>query len=484
MSNAAEFILDFERKHVLILRPFGPYYADAVKRLGEQTDLQTTECSSLGEMAVISRRIGVCVLLVYCPDESHASAIVAMLEFCQAEIKSRKIRVLITVSRDFMFLLPRFIRDGATEVVQEPISPKILYDKIDRYLDILPSRDQNGRILPPKPRLKGTGADLSTEPEITWQVPLTLKSDCWTTIEGKTRWSPESRTWSVSLIGPPPFFGEWIPARSSGTSVAGDSRWEWKPNEQGRGLFDHEDGVWHFRGEKPKFEEGAWVFSGPNPKLAFYQSRKSEGTKVEGKHREIRIAEDSVQGKYAAELIEQAFRAQALIGNMDTGNTEPPPQPETPVHEEIKLKSDLLVTPMVAAFLVSELVGMRKLAPLEMLAKFCDYLKNASWGGQIEFWLAPPLTTSPNWICVQHEDAMEVHLQKELNSADGPDPEMIRHKNYRAIPMFQGSKRLGALVASGMKAEVYTDLELISYTKVLYEILYAVTAEDINRLVA
>ena len=217
---------------MLVLEPFGPYYDEAIQRLGEQQDLQVVECGSLKEMAGLARNVGVCVVLCHCPDESFSPEFVMLLQTLRTEIRERKIRVVITVSRDYLILQPKFIREGANEVVPQPITPKQLYLKIDRYLDILPSRDDRGNIIPPQSRDKAAAADLSDEPQITWHVPLKIKSDCWTTIEGKTRWLSGPRKWSVALIGPPPQFGEWATAeRMPGRAPEPEEpTWEWIPS--------------------------------------------------------------------------------------------------------------------------------------------------------------------------------------------------------------------------------------------------------------
>jgi hypothetical protein len=110
LAKSAEFILEFEAKQILVLEPFGPYYEDVIKRLGEQPDLQVVECASLKEMAGLCRQVRICLILAHCADQRQASRFVDLLQACQNEVRDRRARIVITVSNDFVCLQPRFVR--------------------------------------------------------------------------------------------------------------------------------------------------------------------------------------------------------------------------------------------------------------------------------------------------------------------------------------------------------------------------------------
>lgn len=491
MAKSAEFILDFEAKQVLVLEPFGPYYHDVFKRLAEQKDLQVVECPSLQELGILARQVGVCLVVGHCNSEAEASGFIRILELCRKEILERKIRLVITVSKDFVLLQPRFVRAGASLVLQQPISPKLLYARLDRYLDILPSRNKYGKLIPPKPRQHGTGEDLSDEPVVTWQQPLRLKSDCWMPIDGKTRWTPGANKWTAALIGPPPEYGEWTesdslpedPARP--VSPPPERTWEWIPSGLTHDPFVLEEGAWKFRGEKPEYKDGAWTFAGKHPKLAFICDGENQGTKFVGDENSLDFSENSPQVLKAVELIETALRNELKISNPVVSDAGSMPSSREKASEEspgatpdylrrvvmngsggeAKALNAIQVNPLLAALLISEMAQSRKFTPEAILWNACVYLSEAVKDSVIELWVKTPT----RWKCVQHDDLIDMALQQRLESATYE--KMLRVGEQRAFVIDHEGERLGALVVGGAGGKAFSDVEIQGFGKVFVQVL-------------
>lgn len=417
MAKSAEFILDYEAKQVLVLEPYSPECEEAIARLAEQPRLQIVECPSLKEIASVGHRVEVCVMIAHCESSEDASGFMELLRTCRDGLKERKIRILITVNKDFYTLQTRFVRAGATEVVQVPVSGNVLYKKLDRYLKLVPSRDQHGNILETKP--------WTTEPEVSWKDPLDLQSDFWMPIEGKTHWTRASKKWSITLLGPPPSYGEWTESEpfQISPSKPEEQTWEWVPKDQTTDPFVLEEGAWKFHGDKPEFKDGSWEFKGLNPKLAFVQEDGVTEAKLDGNPEGLEITENSPQTLVAAELIEEAWKNDK---------------------ESQNLSKRYSVNPLLSALLVSEMVQSCKFTPYEMLDRFCEYLKRSTGGAEVGM----VIPTQAGWKFISQDKVLNTDLQRQIESGGGT-PKLLRSGEFYAYPLVYNGACMAALVSEG-----------------------------------
>lgn len=455
-------------KSLLILRPFAPSYDEVVTCLKACAGLEVVECSSLEELAAQVRRLGACVVLAHCQEESHASEFLDFFETCQSEIRVHLVRVMVTTAgADFATLQPKFVREGACEVLAQPIHTRTLAAKIERFVDQLPARG----------------------PQIRWSAPLKLQSDCWSLIEGKIRWIPGACKWSVTLIGPPPQYGEWSACDTAAEAEREESIWEWIPNGLNDDPFILEDGAWKFRGEKPEFKDGAWQFVGNFPMLAFVRAfnHKGEvlGVRFEGNTQFLTAATDSDRASAASELIEKALREHARVASeiktSDRASTHaqplPPASSEGSVPEYLRRvrapekKCEVVAKTgtfslLAVAYLASELQKNRALSLPEVLTEYCRGIANACEGKAVEFWFS----RESDWKCVQHDDLMDMALEQRLKVA-GNQVAVIRASESCAVLLVHEGERLGALVFSRLAAERFTETEILGVAEALLGIL-------------
>jgi hypothetical protein len=334
---------------------------------------------------------------------------------------------------------------------------------------------------------------LESDEKTLWKKPLETSSDCWMNIEGKMRWVPGAKKWFVSMLGPPPIYGEWNRCDID----PDDPYWEWIPNGLTDDPFVLEVGVWIFYGKKPEFVEGAWLFSGYYPKMLFCHANKTVTIKFQGNEEYLEMAENSDQSRSAAELMERSLHedrripreADAVLSN-EAAKSQPvtqfkkiqiQPAPDylrrLPCHQAKSSRPDgdsLALNPLAAAFYASELMRRRDLCATEMLWKLCEYLKQICGGGQIEIWIA----TDAAWKCVQHEDLLDMSLFQKMKAA-GPKDLLIRSGDQRAVLIVADKKQLGALIVGDGKASLYTDYELLSFAKLLLGILTGMKSEEV-----
>ncbi len=458
MVEKSEFLLKNETRQVLVLKPsvepLGPAFVAALQRLAERSDVQVIESASVEEIFQISARSKNCLVVAHCSSEQQSGDLNHLLDLCKKEIQSRTTRVLITVSEDFLFLQPKFVRRGAAEVLQHPVSRDVFYAKFERLID---------------------------REKIIWKAPLSLRSDCWMLIEGKTRWIPGAKKWLLTVIGPPPSYGEWIPCDFTSGML-----WEWLPNGLTDDPFILEEGVWTFHGKKPEFKDGAWLFSGHLPKLSFTRNDENPHVKFEGESDFLNVAMESLQSKISADLIEKSLRSSCRLpreiappvfrgsapvfpGDEPVGGASKLPAPDylkrVPSQEGKSPCPDsnsLAIHPLAAAFYVSELMRRRDLVPTQMLWKFCEHLKQVSNGGIIELWIA----NGNQWACIQHDDLIDMALHQRLVNA-GVRDSLVRFGGQRALLITDGIKQLGVLVVEAGAADVFTDYELLTFCQFL-----------------
>jgi hypothetical protein len=111
----------------------------------------------------------------------------------------------------------------------------------------------------------------------------------------------------------------------------------------------------------------------------------------------------------------------------------------------------------------------RKIPTGRILWKFLEYLKLASGGGQVELWFF----RDGMWKCSQHDDLLDMALAQKLETTrlDHLREDIIRTDAHRAVLISEREERLGALVVLKGNADVFTDLEVKGFGKILTGLL-------------
>jgi hypothetical protein len=295
VTKSAEFIVELDQNQLLVLTPLGESFSGILSSLRGKPGLQLIECAGPSELISVSRQIGTCAAVVYCPKPAEAERYQSIVNALADEILNKKMKVVVVLGavgelNAFEELKHRFFQAGACDVVDELSGMVTIRDTIHRAIAVLPSRKSLSK--------KTAAYDLS------WAPPLRLESDCWLTLRDTLK--QIAGKWFLSLIGPLPRYGQWCAMDLSENPAfpPSESVWEWVPTDLMNDPFIHEEGAWVFRGEKPEFKGGSWRFIGPCIELSFLHKGASYGTKFSSDSKSMVIAEDSDHARSVVKRIE------------------------------------------------------------------------------------------------------------------------------------------------------------------------------------
>ncbi len=278
---------------IVAVEPHSDAFVSLLSRLEGLPHAQVAECRTLQEGVQMVRQLGFCVLLCYAGDLARGKELIQVLRLLQKEVTEKKVRMLIILGHSDDELLAKFDHYGASEVLPEPITERVLLHKVEHHLKALAQigaastsvdsqQELIGRLREQQLRKKLIGKKkqpVFANAGYKWVTALSLESDCWLCmtdvpqkIDGK---------WHLKMKGPHSSLGEWLELKS--TDIA-ERIWLWVPKDPANDPYVREEGGWIFKGLRPEcatqYGKDIWSFCGRKPELSFLREGHSFGSKL------------------------------------------------------------------------------------------------------------------------------------------------------------------------------------------------------------
>lgn len=318
------------------MEPIGPAIEAARAKLEQDESIQVIDSGGPLEATSLIKRVGTCLVLLSAPDQGEMVKQISMLKLLRELIQSKKVIVIVTTSISQRETHQKFIQYGCSEVILEPITPKSLLFKVDRFVKLQKKAriaEESGaaanaeretraaaqvktqaradgtyqEVTPLEARfadkVKRSKAAASTyaaakdEEALDWKIKpaLELQSDCWIARTKGSTLPPGvvkriADKWMIKLTGPGPLIGRWNLLENDGDQ---ENSWQWTPNDPDGDEFILEQGAWIYKGHKPEFVGEVWTFVGKRPELSFYYEGENYGSKFRIDAGTVAMAEDS-----------------------------------------------------------------------------------------------------------------------------------------------------------------------------------------------
>jgi hypothetical protein len=132
---------------------------------------------------------------------------------------------------------------------------------------------------------------------------INLSADCWI-LEQSSHIKKVNGMWCIYLIGPSANTGIW----EMSSEIGKENYWEFIANDPIHETLKGEQGVWFYKGNKPRLQNFHWQFIGERPELLYYLGGITEiyKFKLESKDKILNITRNSEQAKKKLPLLEES----------------------------------------------------------------------------------------------------------------------------------------------------------------------------------